>query len=207
MTAITDDALQSYVHGLIGLILKRLCVPFLMLDANGRILFVNAMAEVILEDGRHITRHDVGRLACRSETSTAVIGEFLADMHLRGDEDVDILIEGGPGEAPLFASLATFRPPLFPGLAQMPPVAVVFIRAGYEEEGIEAARMLYALSEAETGAVRAVVAGTPVKQHANARNVSVHTARKQLNMAMKKAGVSSQLQLQTLIGDLTRAPD
>lgn len=203
---VADDVLLAFAHGMIGAVLDRLCVPFIILDENARIVVVNAMSEAILEDGRHIRRHDLGGLICQSAVSEAVIRRFLSELAQAPDADVDVLIHGRPGEAPLFGSLSTFQPPQFDGFPKLPPVAVVFIRAGYEEEGIEVARMLYTLSDAEAGAVRAVVAGTSLKRHAESRNVSIHTARKQLNAAMRKTGVSSQLQLQTLIGDLIRGP-
>lgn len=199
-----DGEFGSYVYSLISAVLDRLDVPFLMVDRESRILFASPVVHGILDDGRHIARNGTGVLICQTDRSHATVGAFLTAM--RPDEDVDVLLPSRTGDAPLFASLTTFQPPHFSGQAPVPPVAVVFIRNGHEHEGIEVARMLYALSEAETGAVRAVLAGTSLKQHAEARNVSVHTARKQLNAAMKKAGVSSQLQLQALIGDLIRAP-
>lgn len=106
----------------------------------------------------------------------------------------------------MFISLSRFAAPAHDGHAAPRPVALLVIRDGSEEEGLEAARIVFGLSDAETSVVRAVVSGTTLRDHAGARGISVHTARKQLSAAMKRAGVSSQLHLQAAIAALMRRP-
>ena len=97
-------------------------------------------------------------------------------------------------------------PPTHETFGDVPPVAVVFIRDGHEHEAVEVARAMFGLTEAEVRLVRAVLTNTPIKRYAEQRAISVHTARKQLSTSMRKSGVNSQLQLQTLIAELTRGP-
>lgn len=196
------NALETYAVGLISAVLDRLCVPFLMLDANGDVLFENTMSQAILADGGHIARQGHSQLVYRSAAAAAAVRDFI-NASIEPPDDVDLMIAGAPDRVPLHVTLSRFRAPAFSGV-QVAPIVVLFFREASEDEAFDVASQLYGLSKAERNVVRAVLGGIALREYALARNVSVHTARKQFNTAMQKAGVSSKLQLKALIEELGR---
>ncbi len=204
-TGVVPPELTHYANALIGAVLQRTDAPVLLLDRRLAIVYVAPQAEAVLRDGRHIARRADGHLLCSSERSAEALRRYLADLH--AEAQVDIVLHGAVGDVPLFASLVALQPPAF-GVLPPPPLLILMrLRNGSKLEVIDVARTLYDLSKAEAEAVRAIVSGVSIKQHAEQRQVSVHTVRKQLNAAMRKTRVSSQLELQTLIHDLTRRPE
>ena len=74
---------ERYAHRLVGSVLDRLCVPFLLLDATGLVLFANPMSEAILADGSHVRRDAQGQIVCASAQSHAALHDFLSTMTAR----------------------------------------------------------------------------------------------------------------------------
>ena len=136
--------------------------------------------------------------------SPATVSEMQGFIDALGDapEAVDMTLQTADGAPPLFASVTAFAPPVPEGFAPLPPLAVVFIREGDGEEGLDVAQKHYGLSGAEAAVMAAVVAGTSVGEHARRRSISIHTARKQLSSAMRKVGVSRQNELALVVDTL-----
>lgn len=199
-----DLGLESYAHALMGAVLERLCVPFLLLASDGRILLASALSEQILADGRQIAR-ERGRLVCRTDGLKAALTDFLGTLHA-GAVEVHLAFGTGDPVMPLYVTLSPFTPPPHPALGSFSPVAVMFIRDGEETEAVELARRSFKLTPAEVLMVGAVLRNQPVKAFAEERAISVNTARKQLSSVMRKTGVGSQMQLQSLIGAMMRVP-
>ena len=203
-TAVATEGFDHFVHGVFAMGLDRLGVPFLLLGASAEVLLHNEPAEAILANGSHLARQQTGELVCASPQSQRLILDFLAGGS-GAAAAIDTVIYGAPGVAPLFVSLSWFQPPTFNGRV-LAPVAVVVIRQGNAEEAMAAATMLFGFSRAEAAIVRAVADGQSPAAHATARGVSQHTVRKQLNAAMRKAGVRSQGELQDRLRELMRGP-
>lgn len=196
---------DRYVIRLIGWVLDRLCVPFLVLDRQGRILFDNPLSASILADGRHISCRDDRLLEVGAIDAALVLGNFLAALDQPvGDIDLTLPADGA---APLYASLCRFDAPRYPGVASPAPVAVLLFREATSDEAVQSLRSLHGLSEAETRVVRAVVAGVSLRDYASDSSVSIHTVRKQFNTAMQKVGVSSKFALFSCLDELGKLPN
>lgn len=196
--------LGDFTIKLIGAVLERLGVPFLVIDAQGRILLDNALSTAILDDGRHVGRRGDRLLDAGSGPASIAVSEFLGALrHPLEDIDLAFQAEGAP---PLHASLCRLEAPYHPRGLALEPVAVMIFREASGDEAIQTLRSLYGLSEAETRVVRSVIAGIELRSQASASGVSIHTVRKQFNTAMKKVGVSSKLQLAAHLEELARLP-
>jgi DNA-binding CsgD family transcriptional regulator len=198
---LSDAAYRQYAQEFVAAVLERLCVPFLLLDAGGQITFANALCEDILGARDHLARDANGRAVPIAPEASRAFRSFLDALDTEGD-DIDVVLTSRSGEPPLFASLSRFASPVLLGFAPLPPMAVVFIREGDEAEGVGLARTMFGLSEAEAMVVKAIIEGESVGSYAQKRGLSIHTARKQLNNAMQKLGVSRQTQLPSLIAQL-----
>jgi DNA-binding CsgD family transcriptional regulator len=193
----------AYARSVVTAVLERLCVPFLLLDAEGRVEFASREAEGVIADGRHMTVSAEGLLEVRSPAAAADLSRFLAESG-RDILDIDVVMMVSDDAEPIFSTLSTFTPPSPPGGETLPPLTALFIREGRSDEGVAVARARYGLTQAETSVLEAIVAGLTISAHAGRRGVSVHTARKQLNALMGKVGVSRQNQLGGVIDGINR---
>lgn len=198
MPELTEPALSRYLTGVVASVLERLGLPFLLLDQAGAIIFCNDLADDILAEGNHLERGGDGHLVPHQAGAAAALGQFLVALP-DNPAEIDLLLEARDGGPPLFASLRHYTPPPLHGFAALPAIAVVTIRDDEESEGVEVARLRFNLTKAESDVVRAITAGRTITTYATERGLSVHTARKQLSGAMRKAGVSRQSQLTHLV--------
>ena len=193
--------LEGYVHRVVAAVLERLCVPFLLLDAAGRVQFASTLVDPIIADGRHLTLAEDRRLQFREPAAAAELAEYLATLG-HGRIDLSIQLGAADGGPPLFAGVSAFTPPTMPGHGAMAPLAALFIREGGTAEGLAAAQKRFGLTEAETAVLASIIGGVSIGEHARRRGISVHTARKQLGSVMIKVGVSRQAELGTIVDEL-----
>lgn len=197
MRELSHETLGQFSSQLIASVLELLDVPFFLLDGEGRIETTSARAEVLLSDGRHVVRGEDGRLNFRSALARDALASFLASRSAK--LDTSVVVESPDGAPPLQALMRLVCPPSVVGVTELASVPMVVLRAAGDDAGLEAARRRYGFSQAETQVVGAIIAGQSAAEYARRRGLSVHTVRKQLYVAMRKAGVSRQLHLAMLI--------
>jgi len=198
MAETTDPEAPQLVRGILAALLQPLTIPMVLLEANGSIVLSNTAAEQLLAAGDLIGTCS-GRLTFAAPATAEQVAGFV------GDDDAKLLVlpiaSAGDDAAAMTATLTRIdlAPAMITGLAA--PLTLLHLAPAQSDPlaELELARTNFAFSDAEFGVVRAIVGGQSVGQHAAARGVSIHTARKQLTAAMRKAGVSRQSELAVLV--------
>lgn len=194
--------LQNYAMAVVQAVLERLCVPFLLLKSTGQVSFSSVMLADILDDGRHLSIGPDLRLIVNTPDGRKTLQDCLAGLD-NAPFDVSVTLLADDDSMPLYATLSAFTPPAPAGFPPLGAFLALFIREAEDDEGLVQAQARFGLTGAERDVLDSIVGGLTIAQHAVRRGVSVHTARKQLNILMQKMGVSRQFQLSSVVDALS----
>ena len=203
MPEVSVDSAAEFARAAAAAVLEHLGVPFLILDRDGTVLVESKLAAAILADGHNLGR-DGSRLVPLDHDAAKVLDGFLGG--LGSAVELHLKLPSRNGAPPRVASLSSFTPPALTGFPPFSPVALIFIREGEGQGVIDLAAARFGLTSAEVQVVRAIIEGQSVAQFATARGISVHTARKQLNSALRKTGTTRQAKLIQLVEQLSTHP-
>ena len=183
--------------------LDRLRMGFLVVDAAGRILMLNRMAEAILEqnDGLGISGNALH--AGRSKEENRLRGLILKAAVTgsgHGFESGGMMAVPRPSERRAFEILVT---PLRPGVllsAQRQQTAAIFLvdPENQPEPSDEALIRLFGLTPAEARLAASLIQGKSLKQASEEFRLSRNTVRSQLQRVFDKTGATRQGELVTL---------
>jgi len=180
--------------------LDTLSASILLIDAYGRVCGVTRGADAVLTTGRRIALRD-NRVHGLTPPETSRIERALA--HVLGEaapvEGVELTLPplGGVG-----AMLLSIRP-----LATAPwnigtiPRAMIVIGGGLPDgdRGVARLQEMFDLTEAEAAVALAMRSGRPRTDIAASRGVSIATLRSQIKSIYRKAGVSREAELLSLL--------
>lgn len=180
-------------------ILQGLGVGVLLLDADCRPLFLNAVAERLVRNARWFAL-GAGRIRAIHPASTAdferavVLAAGASAGNGRGSGGVIRLRD--PLDASLAVLIAPFRSVSLDLGPMLPTAAVVFSDPDQPPAAsAEAIAGAYRLSPAEARLAAALVNGHSLPSHARQAEISVNTAKAQLRSIYAKTGLTSQTQL------------
>ena len=200
----TQLMLQRQSLSLVSGVLDALGACAFLCDASGRMLAMSVPAERLLSDGTRL-RLVQGRLVAAADAAQTVLQAAIDEAALAG-----VSPEGPPfrprpvvlldheGMEPLLAEAAPVprSHPLGLGVA----VLLIVRQPTEDEERIaEAARALFGLTPAEARVSAGLALGRNVAGIAGAQRVSVGTVRTHVKRIFDKAGVSSQVELASLL--------
>ncbi len=164
----------------------------LLVDAEARILFANALAETLLRQGTALTARG-GRLAACVPAQTAALRAMIAG----GEEGIPggllslRCLDGG--------NLALLILPLRAETAWLTqrPAAIVFVKDPKESRlpSCDEIRLLFGLTPAQAGLAREILQGDGVQAAAERLGISRATARTHLLEVFQKTGTSRQAEL------------
>ena len=185
--------------------LDRISTGLLILDASGRVLFVNRAAE-------QITRQDDGLRITRDGLATALPGESAALRRLVAGAALTTNGNGSGAGGELLLSRPSLRRPLAVAVSPLPkdeflpslpdvPAVAVFVsdpEAAGESDAALLAR-LYSLTPAESRLTAALMSGGDLREVSGALGVSYHTVRAQMKSVFSKTGTRRQAEFVQLL--------
>lgn len=174
----------------------------LLLRADGRILHMNACAQVLLRLQNTI-RVQGDRLEFTSPDHSE---QFRAlgrtDVQLARSSTMYLRLQG-PGGLPLQAALMRL-PDDIAGSRRF----ALFIKQQRDGGAPTAAlRQLYGLTRAEAELAAALATGQSLAEVARARGATIHTVRTQLKAVMQKLGTNRQAEIVQIVGNLVHRHD
>ena len=181
------------------------------LDRAGRPVFVNRMARRIA-DSRHVILTTTSVSAPRSTDDRrlqALIGACIATATGRGAGSGGAMRLGGPDGG---SGLAVTVSPLCGhgdgALASLGPAVCILLVDPSQNRSVDEVvlREIYRLSPAEAALARRLAAGDTLQAAAQARGISVSTARSYLEQIFHKTETSRQADLVRFLLTLPRAP-
>ena len=184
--------------------IDRFPTGLVMLDAHGHVLQANYIAQRVVERDDGLTIHE-GRLRAANTDDQRTLQRSIefAIAAAASDEPRDsevIAVRRGSGERPYSTLVAPLRPRH--GEATLAnAVAVVYV-ADLDKGALrrrEALHALYGLTEAETHLVELLCQGCSLDEAAEARGVTVNTARSQLKQVFAKTHTGRQSELVRLV--------
>ena len=182
-----------------------------LLDASGRVVKANRSAQVLLEKGQGLSLGYLGRLILpNSETRSAL------ERALHGCASASLLlVSDDTGPAPPILVPRPSGHPLVLTIQALPAsamgaygaVALLFIADTAQSAAASMGdlRMVYGLSAAEAGLMRALAGGQRLKEYAQHHEVTYETARSRLREVFRKTGARRQAELVRLVERLPGA--
>lgn len=158
----------------------------LVLHDDGRVVHMNACARELLQPQGPVRIHG-DRLEMRCPELAARFDALVRPGQPASAEPVYFLLPG-PDGAPLQSVLVRL-PDRVAGAGHL---ALYIKRRHGAGLPADMLRRLYGLTAAEAELAQALAAGSTAADHAQARGVSIHTARSQLKSVLMKLGVSRQ---------------
>lgn len=178
-------------------------LPYLLLDANARILHCCSTAEALLDSHPALGSRD-GQLLLAAPRMQARLMRTLRQLGGRNAPGGDVLLLPDASGQPLRCLISPLRAEhaheaLWQGSAR--PLAIVYLQAPLGHLHIDEALLgrLFDLSEAEARVAADIARGLGPQQIAERYGVSVHTVRTQLKQAFNKTQTSRQNELARLI--------
>lgn len=179
----------------------------LVLDANGGVIFLNAIAREILGDRDGLIVRD-GRLEATDPKAARVLRAALARACAPGPgapaDEGPVCVIGRPSGRTAYR--LEVRPlPLSSGFCHDSAAAIVFalihdpVRTAQTAE--KRLRRQYGLTPAETALALAVARGAALREYADERGVTVGTVRFQMKQVLAKTECRRQTDLVRLIGN------
>jgi DNA-binding CsgD family transcriptional regulator/PAS domain-containing protein len=182
--------------------LERVGGAVLVVARDGRVLYANAAAEMLLRDGDAIAMSS-GRLAAIDHAAALRLG-----LLIRSASDTAAGAEGSAGggvallredRLPLTLLAAPF-PPARDGFGAPLPAAILFIRDPEQEHMSQPLLQdLFALTPAEAAIAAALGAGKSVEDIARTCHISLNTARTHLKHIFAKTNTRRQAELVSLL--------
>jgi DNA-binding CsgD family transcriptional regulator/PAS domain-containing protein len=187
--------------------------PFgvILVDAGGKVLFLNPPAEAIVAAADGLTISN-GMLSAATASETRALAKLVAQAAATGAGAG--LCPGGAmalsrrsSSSPL-PVLVTPLPRQQPLLADRRPAAAVFLAAPERCAPVAGRRLveLFGLTPAEAQLAVALLAGKRLRQIASERSVQLPTVRNQLRAVLAKTGTARQADLVRLLATLPAAP-
>lgn len=191
-----SPALLASVTG----VLDRLPIGVILVDAEGRVLFMNHMARAIIKtsDGLVVDGNGICRASVASESKALarLIRETL-EVGNDGDQDAEyaLMLSRPSGKPPLAAMVAAI------GTARSRPGAAIFLSDPEHplEISVDTLSGLYGLTQAESRLALGLTSGKKLDDLAREWDVSMHTVRSQLKQVFRKTGACRQSELVKLI--------
>lgn len=170
-----------------------------LLRCDGELVHLNACARELLQPQGPV-RVQGSRLEFRSPELAAQVQALTGPAGSAARAGVvDFLLPGPEGE-PLQAALLR----LHENVAGPGHLALFIKRRGGAGLPADTLRRLYKLTAAEADLAQALAQGSTAGDHAQARGVSIHTARTQLKSVLMKLGVNRQVDLVRVVGGFVR---
>jgi len=179
-------------------VLNHLMVGVVLLDAGGRVIFLNSLARRMIEQDDGLALHDRELRGCTAQ-NTASLREALSH---HGSTDNVLTLGRRSGGRPYQVMIASLREAddEAPGEVEQAAVAVFIHDPGTGQRVSRAAlSRLYGLSVAEARVVADLVAGLSPEDIGTVNNLSRHTVASQLKAAFAKTGTASQRELVSLV--------
>lgn len=182
----------------------------LVVAPDGRILYANPQAEVVLRSGDSI-RAGGGRLTAAERTISdklrVLIRGAAETAAGRAGSSGGALTVSRPDRLPVTILIAPFRPALN-GLGAPQPAAIVFVRdPEAPTPAIAALQDLFGLTHAEATVTNALADGRSTEEIAALLGISLNTARTHLKRVSAKTGTNRQAQLVALVLRSVAPPD
>lgn len=170
---------------------------------DGRIAAMSPSAERLLASGR--MRIKGNRLEAGNHRDTVALRAAMAQQeHVAGAVFRSLALAGEPGQLPLVIDVC--RAPMAPWRFNFTPRLIVIVRSGrrWHDEREKILRQLYNLSAAEADVAVRLARGERRQAIAEARQTSVETVQAQLKAIFAKLGISREVELVSMLGDLLR---
>jgi DNA-binding CsgD family transcriptional regulator len=186
-------------------VLGRIGHASLFVDASGKVVYANKLAEELLRQGDGLSFRD-GALGCASNSSTASLRRlmFLATRSPtpRGGS---LRLERPSGRAPLVVTISPVSGRNLERMSLSDPRALVIASMPEHVSGEKARALqdLFGMTPAEVTVTIAIANGGGVKRCAELLGVAVSTVRTHLHRAFEKTGTSRQAELAFLVSQLT----
>jgi DNA-binding CsgD family transcriptional regulator len=191
--------------------LDHLAFGVILLDAGGKVLFLNRSAEAIVAATDGLTLRE-GMLSAATSTETRALGKLVAEAAASGAG-----AGASPGGAMALSRPSMSRPlpvlvaPLRgrqPLLADRRPAAAVFVTDPERCASVPGRRLveLFGLTPAEAQLAVALLAGKRLGRIAADRGVQLPTVRNQLRAVLSKTGTGRQADLVRLLASLPAVP-
>jgi DNA-binding CsgD family transcriptional regulator len=185
--------------------LDRISLGIILVHGVGPVLFANATARPILEEGDGLLVREGGLLAC-SEKGDAGLRRLLGTATLArgysrgGHRGGAMLVHRPPPKRPLSILVAPVADPIG---RIFDPAGVAAVFVGDPDRAIEAPlevlRRWYGLTTAESRLAQLLVQGMSLPMAARQLRISTHTARTQSKAIFENTGVRRQSELVRLL--------
>jgi DNA-binding CsgD family transcriptional regulator/PAS domain-containing protein len=197
-----DAAEEALGHAPFGVIL---------VDAGGRVLFLNPPAEAVVAAADGLTVSN-GTLSAATASETRALARLVADAAATGggagmSAGGAMALSRPSSSSPLAVLVAPLRGQQ-PLLAERRPAAAVFLAAPERCAPVAGRRLveLFGLTPAEAQLAVALLAGKRLRQIAAERSVQLPTVRNQLRAVLAKTGTARQADLVRRLATLPAAP-
>ena len=186
--------------------LSRLPFGVLLLDQQGRCLFLNEAAERVINMNDGVSLSAAGRLFAAESSSNARLGRaihralaYVVDR-TRLPPDGPIALQRNDVTKRYVAFVLPLNRAVV-AIGRRVPAAVVFVRDPNGEKTISGKRLeiLFDLTAAEAKVAMALCDGASLSSCANQNGISIETARSQLKSVFAKTGVHQQSELVALL--------
>jgi DNA-binding CsgD family transcriptional regulator len=192
-------------------ILNRLQDAVFLLDRAGRLTLLNTAAASMQRNGSCLSADRAGQISFKTNAAQLAYEKALAATLHGSGRAQDFLVQDG-SRLGLRASLSPFvtadqladRP--FAMLMDGLPAAILIIAPSGDVSGHALARFArsHGLTPAEAALAQHLLEAGSVRSFAEARRVSIHTARNQLRSVLSKTGVTRQAALVALMAQTSR---
>jgi len=197
---IQQDSYQSILNALLAAVF--------IIDGNGNIQFSNAKGESLLRDERIVKSDGAGCLCFADARDDRAVTESIrrAAMRLYGDErEIIPLRTASPGRCLAFVTTLSMQrgAPARRGAKLFFPVTAiaVFIIDSSEtpQAKIDTVARALKVTPAEARLALALLHDKSLKQYADENDISIHTARAQMQSLLSKTGTNRQAALVRLL--------
>lgn len=187
---------------LLGDALQELGQAAFLLDRDQRVVFLNALAERLVQAGDAVRLRSDARLSVSSADAERALEQLLAQAV---GQTTSLPTSGGtlflprPDARPLAAVVSRLPPSFF--LEAGAPAVALFVAdpEASQPAQVESLCGLYGLTEAEARLAARLAAGMSLQEISSATGTSVHTLRTQLKQALAKTDTHRQAELVSLV--------
>ena len=195
------------VSNALGAALDHFAMAVLLVDANGKIIFLNAFAELLLNQPGCPLKVESLRLHANSSSATAILRQDIKTVIdlARGKPitppQIRSLSRVADEGAPIWLMIAPARHPERFGLSVYEPLAIIFVADPSISLPNEPEAMIkqFGLTTAEAQVVVKLMSGNNLDKIAEHRRVSRETVRVQIRSILDKTDTRSQSQLIALL--------